>query len=1447
MTKRYLQYVSLALVMACSPEAVAQTRPASASVPASQTRPASAQTAAPAGPRAGSITALLPVARITRGTGRTRSVVEAKKGDPVVFNDLLQTEKSGRARITLNDQSILSLGSQAELRITRHDARTQQTALQLGYGRVRAEVASVTRDGGRFELRTPTAVAGVIGTDFGADSSLPGVTSFICITGIVEVANSDAKVPGTVPCPAGSTTTVATGLPPTAPKPATQQQIQQLIQDTEPAIISSLSPASALTGTEVATAASGSKMIGINAVSISGSGVTVALQDTPTESEANVKIAVDASAPAGTRTLTFTRANGQTTAAVFSILAPPGKGADGTTTLEALKKFYLEILEQERQSAITGVNALGIGLQQSAADTLLAIQNENNKLQPPLEIASIEKDVQADVAPMIQAMTAAGATINEDTAAAARQLEALFAEAEKRIADSNATPTDDAKLKLAKDIFDRVNGPLMARFKGTQDGLGGTAKSINARFLQTMARWVENFRVEAARQRAVPIPKVDADERTYDLGLVASFDAARSTPTLGASIASYSWVLCDPAYRPQQVGVPLPPSDTRCQPVAGYASNASDFKFPTCELNARDHIARVTVTDTNNRSTAMDVRVRILPPQYEGPGPRLRSLANAYEQLQLNSFLRFFDESFSGLTELQESIRRTFTSLASMNINLRFSQAAMGCNEATVRADWEQAYTFKEDLTCANVPAGSLCQRLVFKQQEQLTVRMKRIPGKNWYITEFQGDNGTVQGTPPGPIQRDTSLPDLRISSLTPTTAVATGSAAAKAEGVIGIAPGVNAFAALVENTGSADLQTSVKVRFVARDGNGNQIATDLRELPGPIPVGGSATVVGQMNVPDLGPGVNARIFAVVNPGCVIDEQNCDGGNAALLDIIIGIVDLQVTGFTPVGTLVATQPGQVDVQIKNLGSRTSNATSSNLRMLFDTQVTGSGGIPAIAPGATVTTPLQFIAPNLVGVQPITIAIAPSSPGEFVPANDNLSSSLTLVAAVVDLRTTALAITSASPFLSGQTITVSMNVENVGNRPSVATNAIACLLTSTTAGTQSFAGAPLAPIAGGATAIGVTYSFVLPPNFSGNNTLTCGVSQDPFEAAGLVADNKTTIPMTVAPNVDLQIVNVPAVTGADQMGGSSSVTFGVKNFGLDTAPSGWNVVLTIDGNPVGSVVAPSALPGLATAPVTINYTNPQVAPAPADVNVPASLQVNANAAIVETNITNNTFSASLRLVDFTLSPAVAGGTAVVGRTLNLAPAITVLPVTYPLNFTVNYANLPSGVTGSGSPFGQDLSGTPGATGSFSVGASGTVDGVVRLMTGSISLNVVPEISMSLGTAFGSLTSGGSPQNLQMNVTGGVYPVTVSLGALPTGVTTSSPVSVVLSGPGAVTWSVSASLAASPGAFNIVILATDNGVSATGTPGGNVSFVVPGVVNGQANYIISSVTLAAPHTN
>src|SRR3954462_4093846 len=229
--------------------------------------------------KAGQITALLPVAKILRGSGKTAATTDAKKGDELVWNDLVKTEKGGRARITLTDQSILSLGSQAELRIVKHDPRAQQTTLQMAYGRVRAQVASITRDGGSFELRTPTAVAGVIGTDFGVDASPTGGDTFVCIAGATQISNADPNVPGSVQCSAGQTTTVQPGKSPTAPTAASLQQLQQLIEDTEPAIISSISPAAALPGTNFDSNIAGSKMGKVTSVNVTGgSGVTATIK-----------------------------------------------------------------------------------------------------------------------------------------------------------------------------------------------------------------------------------------------------------------------------------------------------------------------------------------------------------------------------------------------------------------------------------------------------------------------------------------------------------------------------------------------------------------------------------------------------------------------------------------------------------------------------------------------------------------------------------------------------------------------------------------------------------------------------------------------------------------------------------------------------------------------------------------------------------------------------------------------------------------------------------------------------------------------------------------------------------------------------------------------------------------------------------------------------------------
>jgi hypothetical protein len=142
--------------------------------------------AAPTDQTAGEVKALIPAA--------TRNSQQLKVKDSLAWNDLLQTSAQGRLRAGLTDGSYISLGSSSELRVVQHDAVSQQTSIEMNYGKLRSQVVKITKPDGKYEVRTPNAVAGVIGTDFyvGYEND---VTTVICYTGKVAVtALGSAKV-----------------------------------------------------------------------------------------------------------------------------------------------------------------------------------------------------------------------------------------------------------------------------------------------------------------------------------------------------------------------------------------------------------------------------------------------------------------------------------------------------------------------------------------------------------------------------------------------------------------------------------------------------------------------------------------------------------------------------------------------------------------------------------------------------------------------------------------------------------------------------------------------------------------------------------------------------------------------------------------------------------------------------------------------------------------------------------------------------------------------------------------------------------------------------------------------------------------------------------------------------------------------------------------------------
>ncbi len=107
---------------------------------------------------AGEVKALIPAA--------SRNTKPLKVKDSLLWNDLLKTDAQGRLRAGLTDGSILSVGSNSELTVVQHDAVSQQTSIEMNYGKLRNQVVKITKPDGKYEVKTPNAVIGVIGTDF---------------------------------------------------------------------------------------------------------------------------------------------------------------------------------------------------------------------------------------------------------------------------------------------------------------------------------------------------------------------------------------------------------------------------------------------------------------------------------------------------------------------------------------------------------------------------------------------------------------------------------------------------------------------------------------------------------------------------------------------------------------------------------------------------------------------------------------------------------------------------------------------------------------------------------------------------------------------------------------------------------------------------------------------------------------------------------------------------------------------------------------------------------------------------------------------------------------------------------------------------------------------------------------------------------------------------------
>jgi ferric-dicitrate binding protein FerR (iron transport regulator) len=220
---------------------------------------------------AGAVTAEIPKDNVRRN-GQT-AFITLKLNDSVYFNDLVKTEGVGRVRIQLGDGSLLNIGARSVMRIVKHDPQSQQTAIELTAGKLRSQVQKITRQGGSFEVKTQTAVIGVVGTHFlvAADRQR---TRVWCLEGTVSVRNLNPAIVGVTLLHAGEFTTISLGMAPAAATAVSPSAAHAQISQTDATAQVGVGSAAA-TVTHVAT-------IGASAGAATAAGVAIGRADRAT-------------------------------------------------------------------------------------------------------------------------------------------------------------------------------------------------------------------------------------------------------------------------------------------------------------------------------------------------------------------------------------------------------------------------------------------------------------------------------------------------------------------------------------------------------------------------------------------------------------------------------------------------------------------------------------------------------------------------------------------------------------------------------------------------------------------------------------------------------------------------------------------------------------------------------------------------------------------------------------------------------------------------------------------------------------------------------------------------------------------------------------------------------------------------------------------------------------
>ena len=109
---------------------------------------------------------------------------------PIFMEDKFETDDSSKALFTFDDESTLTMSEDSVININNHvynpDKNLRETLIQASLGWVRFKVTKDMTNGSSFKVVTPTATAGVRGTEFAVITNPQGKTTFVVLEGKIE-------------------------------------------------------------------------------------------------------------------------------------------------------------------------------------------------------------------------------------------------------------------------------------------------------------------------------------------------------------------------------------------------------------------------------------------------------------------------------------------------------------------------------------------------------------------------------------------------------------------------------------------------------------------------------------------------------------------------------------------------------------------------------------------------------------------------------------------------------------------------------------------------------------------------------------------------------------------------------------------------------------------------------------------------------------------------------------------------------------------------------------------------------------------------------------------------------------------------------------------------------------------------------------------------------------